>query len=495
MKIKKLFIISVIVIALLLIGFGIFKYITTESYKGTPATENEKEPPVVDEGEQFFVMKSPAPPPSGVPSPGAPPSKVNNLKIPSSEGDNPQVIENVPPPEEKKHHKVSPKENPEIQRAEDLLQQNNLAGAEKLIRALSVRNPEKARIILLQGELLQKKGKFRKAYEKYKKAIKLDPKNSLAITRMTEVCQILDKPTEGLKYMNMPGKFYAFSGFENILKADLYLQSAFDKKIRGDKSWKKDVNSAEKIYGEIKDFDSPEVPIVRGKIEYLRGNREKALQYFKKAVSNPSLSPTYKVDILTAIAKLYIDSGNPDKALPYLDAIIVAAGKWKPDSFDTSMTYPEYALILRHKFFGKPLNCGGLKARKLFYKTLKKKGIQIEGYDPEKEIDMLADIMFPLSDSTSSKKLEKAKVYLSRFSDGKNLPHYFSEKVFHRTNRKMLAYIFIAEALEKKNNYKGAIKSLNKALSFSPGNKMIKKKIAELRKSGIGSAGGMSPSR
>ncbi|MEA1991241.1 MAG: hypothetical protein U9N58_03470, partial [Thermodesulfobacteriota bacterium] len=188
------------------------------------------------------------------------------------------------------------------------------------------------------------------------------------------------------------------------------------------------------------------------------------------------------VDILTAIARIYIDGGNPDKALPYLNAIAASAGKWKPDSFDTCMTYPEYALALKHKMLGKSLNRDKLKARKLFYKTLKKKGIQIKGYNPEKEINLLTDIMFPPADSTPEKKLKNARRYLSEYSESKNLPRYFSEKVFHSTNRKMLAYIFIGEALEEKGDYKGAAGSFKKALSFSPRNRMIKKKLVELQK-------------
>jgi tetratricopeptide (TPR) repeat protein len=185
-------------------------------------------------------------------------------------------------------------------------------------RAISL-SPYRARLYLLRGKIQFDQGRQAQALEDYRKAISLDPLNQvLAYNYLGEFFMAAGKPDEALKVFKRVEDIYASQDISELwhfrgdtVRPHLALVYLNLGNIHLEQ---KDFDSATRYYrASIRQMESAPPYYGLGYAQYMKGNKEEALQSFLKVNSmDPGFPNTYLF-----ISHCYRDLGNREEAAKY----------------------------------------------------------------------------------------------------------------------------------------------------------------------------------
>ncbi len=200
---------------------------------------------------------------------------------------------------------------PDFVKARLLLAQTNLrtgsaAKALAVLQPLLAEGGGDAAALTAAGEAYLQLGDGRRAEEFFSKATKADPKSirnqvALALLQMAR-----GKSDSGLAALQ------TIASTDSGTIADMALVSALTER----KDWERALKAVTRLQAKMP--DKPVPPNLRGRIELLRGNKDKARAAFEEAVK---LDPVY-LPAVSSLAELDVDDKHPDAAMARYENIL-----------------------------------------------------------------------------------------------------------------------------------------------------------------------------
>lgn len=455
---------------------------------------SKPEPPDPDEptdrdpsGVPMVIEYSP-PPGKPVPNPNSspPPPVVNHVKpvppSPGSPGKKP-----VPPPDEDialaPHHVDVPsnRNGPGMQKAFKLIRENRFSDAKTLIDKELKGNPKNAQAIVARGELEASQGKLVQAGKTFLKAHEADPGSTLPLDRLVVHSLILDDPDASLKYYQLAREIEDADDFQKDTLAEIYLHRGADRKRSKEETWKEDAKNAREALDKIQDKENALVQVTMGKLEMLDGNREKAIKHFEKSLNSPEIENGYKMDILMALSVLYTETGDKKKAIEYIDKLVALMDKWTPDMAERGLFIREFALLYKETYLGVDVNPDKSFTHERFYKKLYREKLQRPEVEVKQTLFIISEMMDMVYDEPIDVGLDEVNEYMS-ITEGPKYPQCFFNKTVNQPVRYMIGYMLFGDVYYHNLKKDKAIEYYNKALEYSPGNKVLLEKIEKAKR-------------
>jgi tetratricopeptide (TPR) repeat protein len=180
-----------------------------------------------------------------------------------------------------------------------------------------------------RARLLDDQGQASQAIEEYKKALELDPNNSLIYSEMAESYLRNGRAREATETANKAIQIDPDNIEAHKLLTNIYLQVIGRANAQQPPSTET-INNAIHEFEEIVRIDPTEHNsfIMLGRLYQIKGDRDKATAIYKKFLG---IEPGSEEGV-TALAKLHMDAGNFKEAADLLEAFV----KQRPDS-DTAL--------------------------------------------------------------------------------------------------------------------------------------------------------------
>src|SRR6516164_7880373 len=185
-----------------------------------------------------------------------------------------------------------------------------------------------------KGRLLDDQGQTNQAIDEYKKALELDPNNSLIYSEMAETYIRNNKPREAVDNATKAIQINRDNIEAHKLLSSIYLQ------IIGRANAQKPptvdtINNAIREFEEVVRIDPTEQPslVMLARLYSIKGDRDKAAGIYKQILGREPGSE----EAVTALAKLQMDAGNYKEAADLLEQFV----KGHPDSDNALQTLGE----------------------------------------------------------------------------------------------------------------------------------------------------------
>ncbi len=444
---------------------------------------NEPEPPDVDEPSDMETPDDPMVV-DNTPLPVKPDSNIKPFPpSPGIPGEEP-----VPPPPGSdiafapRHVVIPPNGNgPGMQKAFKLIQENRLADAKVLIEKEIKDNPKNAQAIVARGELEASQGKLVQAGKTFLKAHEIDPKSTLPLDRLVVHSLILDDPDSSLKYYELARKIEDADDFQKDTLAEIYLHRGADRKRNQIETWKEDVEKAREALEKVQDKENALVQVTMGKLEMLDGNREEAIKHFEKSLDSPEIHNGYKIDILMALSVLYTEMGDKKKAIEYVDKLVALMDKWTPSVSERGLFVREFALLYKETYLGSDVNPDLTFTHERFYKKLYREKLQRPEVEVKQTLFIISEMLDMVYDEPIDVSLDEVNEYMS-ITEGPKYPQCFFNKTVNQPVRYMIGYMLFGDVYYHNLKKDKAIEYYNRALEYSPGNKVLLEKIEKAKR-------------
>src|SRR5215831_8793860 len=180
-----------------------------------------------------------------------------------------------------------------------------------------------------RGRLLDDQGQPSQAIEEYKKALELDPNNSLIYSEMAESYLRNNRAREAVEAANKAVQLDRDNIEAHKLLSSIYLQTISRANAQQPPSVET-INNAIHEFEEILRIDPTERQsfLMLGRLYQIKGDRDKATQIYKELLG---VEPGSEEGV-TALAKLHMDAGNYKEAADLLEQFVTQ----RPDS-DTAL--------------------------------------------------------------------------------------------------------------------------------------------------------------
>ena len=415
-----------------------------------------------------------------------PPTEANIKPFPLSPGE--PGGDMVPPPPDSDvalapHHVVvAPRgKGPGMQAAMKLIQESRFADAKVLIDKEMKGNPENAQAIVAMGELEASQGKLVQAGKTFLMAHKADPKSTLPLDRLVVHSLILDDPDSSLKYYQLARKIEDADDFQKDTLAEIYLHRGADRKRKKEESWKEDTKNAREALDKIQNKENALVQVTMGKLEMLDGNREEAIKHFEKSLNSPEIVNSYKMDVLMALSVLYTEMGDKKKAIEYVDKLVALMDNWTPAMAERGLFIREFALLYKETYLNSDVNPDLTFTHERFYKKLYREKLQRPEVEVKQTLFIISEMLDMVYDEPIDVSLDEVNEYMS-ITEGPKYPQCFFNKTVNQPVRYMIGYMLFGDVYYHNLKKDKAIEYYNKALEYSPGNKVLLEKIEKAKR-------------
>jgi tetratricopeptide (TPR) repeat protein len=185
-----------------------------------------------------------------------------------------------------------------------------------------------------KGRLLDDQGQTSQAIEEYKKALELDPSNSLIYSEMAESYLRNNKQREAVDNANKAIQIDRDNIEAHKLLSSVYLQVISRANAQQPPSIET-INNAIHEFEEIVRIDTSDRNsfAMLGRLYQIKGDRDKAMQIYKQLLD---VEPGSEEGV-TSLAKLHMDAGNFKEAVDLLEEFV----KQRPDSDGAFQTLGE----------------------------------------------------------------------------------------------------------------------------------------------------------
>lgn len=452
--------------------------------QGTRPEPPDEDKPVEDNtpNEPMVIDYSPPPGKPEVNLNPPPPGGDDTKPIPFSPGE--PGREPVPPPPDvdvaiAPHHVVVPhngRGSSGMQKAFKLIQENRLNDAKTLIDKELMSNPQNAQALVAKGELEAGRGKLEQALTTYIKAHEADPRSTLPMDRLVVHSLLLDDPDSSLKYYELARKIEDADDFQKSSLAEVYLHRGATRKRSKDESWKYDAKNAREALNKIQNKDNALVQVTMGKLEMLEGNREEAIKHFENVVDSKEIQNGYRIDILMALSVLHTETGDKKKAIEAIDKLVALMDKWTPVIADRGLFVREFALLYKETYLGVDVNPDLTFTHERFYRKLYKEKLQRPEVEVKQTLFIISEMVDMVYDEPLEVALDEVNEYMS-IAEGPKYPQCFFNKTVNQPVRYMIGYMLFGDVYYRNLKKNKAIEYYEKALEYSPGNKILLEKI------------------
>lgn len=452
-----------------------------------PEPPDEDEPSDNEPTDEPMVIEYSPPPGKPVVKPNPPPVSEDHIKpFPASPGE--PGGDMVPPPPDSDvalapHHVVvAPKgKGPGMQKALKLIQESRFKAAKALIDKEMKGNPKNAQAIVALGELEASQGQLVQAGKTFVKAHEADPKSTLPLDRLVVHSLILDDPDSSLKYYQLARKIEDADDFQKDTLAEIYLHRGATRKQNKEETWMEDSKNAREALDKVQNKENALVQVTLGKLEMLDGNREEAIRHFEKVLDSPEIVNGYKMDILMALSVLYTEMGDKKKAVEYVDRLVALMDKWTPTMAERGLFIREFALLYKETYLGSDVNPDLTFTHERFYKKLYREKLQRPEVEVKQTLFIISEMLDMVYDEPIDVSLDEVNEYMS-ITEGPKYPQCFFNKTVNQPVRYMIGYMLFGDVYYHNLKKDKAIQYYNKALEYSPGNKVLLEKIEKAKR-------------